>query len=315
MAEEGPGKREGQTQLDCSLGEHGPASWHRERRLPQSDRTRGLHTLALGVTWEQSRTLGCSLVSWIGTRLPYSPSALACPFGGSPLLYLSTPEPLCLRSLLPDTSTSIIYLRQCCCTRLNPCEPIHAPWLTWLTCTCVHRTYLCLSVLTPTCVHCTPPPTCASGNTSSGRFVHGKLAQDIQRQERGHRCWILPPPHLNCISHTQNPQSTLSETSGALSWPGRHWGALLSLPYGAPPRPMSTHTPAAQTSALLCGSSILAGPVGSAGQPASQVPALSHSHRQCPLDGGSTISHPHTVQPKQVSPLQLPLLLAPRLAW
>lgn len=82
--------------------------------------------------------------------------------------------------------------------------------------------------------------------------------------ETGKRSSVLDPahPHLNCITHTQNPQSTLSETSGALSWPGRHWGALLSLPYGAPPRPMSTHIPAAQTSALLCGSSILAGPVG-----------------------------------------------------
>lgn len=50
--------------------------------------------------------------------------------------------------------------------------------------------------------------------------------------ETGKRSSVLDPahPHLNCITHTQNPQSTLSETSGALSWPGSHWGALLSLP-------------------------------------------------------------------------------------
>lgn len=35
----GPAKREEQTQLDCSLGDRDPASWHSECRLPQRDRT------------------------------------------------------------------------------------------------------------------------------------------------------------------------------------------------------------------------------------------------------------------------------------
>lgn len=61
----GPGKREEQTPLDCSLGDRDPASWYSECRLPpERQNLRSLHTgLCCDVETEQNRELFCSLLS------------------------------------------------------------------------------------------------------------------------------------------------------------------------------------------------------------------------------------------------------------
>ena len=93
-------------------------------------------------------------------------------------------------------------------------------------------------------------------------------------------------------------------TSGALTTSGVHWNTYLRSilckhpsHYRASPRPVSTHTPAAQTSPPHCGSSHLQAQAGSAGQPASQVSAPPHSRGQDLFsDRSSTIFHSIIVQ-------------------
>lgn len=206
-----------------------------------------------------------------------------------------TPGPLCLLSLPQYASSSIIHLRailfhppvppvsyeptcahlchlcHLCLTVLTCAHLCHLnpPVPPVLTCACVHRAHLSLSVLTPhLCswyptphLHLETPP--QAGCTREACSAHPEIGK------RSSGAALCPP--------TQNLHSALSQTSGALTWLGVHRNAPLrsSLCKHPLPRSVSTHTLAAQTSPPPCGSSHSQAQPGSAGQPASQAPALS----------------------------------------
>lgn len=134
---------------------------------------------------------------------------------------------MCLLSLLPDAPSAITFLRT---MPLHSSEPrwIHlchlrslpSPALVFTELTCVYL-YSCPPVFT------VPYPPHVRPETPPQAGLHTESCSG-HPEERKRPSGVAPCPLVSTVSPMLRTPTALSQTSGALTWPGAHWSAFLS---------------------------------------------------------------------------------------